>query len=66
MEQHPDPHNAATIILAVFSLMFKQASEMSVESAYTWVFRGLSLVSLVLVIIINYPKAKQTIKRRKH
>ena len=63
MEQPQTEHNNTAInwLLYIFMAICTYIESCSAEAIYTWVFRGLTLVSLILIIIINFPKAKQTL-----
>lgn len=63
MEPNHDTQNNTAInwILYIFMAICTYIESCSAEKIYIWSFRSLTLVSLVLIIIINFPKAKQTI-----
>lgn len=68
MEQPTDANNNtfANYLLYVFTALCYVIQHASAEQIYTWTFRVLSLISVILIIIINMPKAWQTIFKRKH
>lgn len=56
-----------SVILYALSFIFEQVSTLTLEDTWTWTWRVLSLFSLILLIIINFPKAKEVIfKKRKN
>lgn len=62
MEHHHETNNTAlnwflTFCVGVFTLV----EESSADQIYTWIFRVLSLFSLILIIIINWNKAMKVI-----
>lgn len=70
--EHPNtPHSGTivnTIIAALFWIIggiFKAVSILSADALYEWTFRILSLISVAFIIIINYPKVKETLNNRK-
>lgn len=62
---HATNHTSLNIILLFFTGIFKILEESSAEEIYTWVFRFFSLLSLFLIIIINWKKAWITIFPKK-
>lgn len=69
MDQQTE-HNNTFInwCLSILVACFTWIETSSADQLYTWIFRGLTLISLVLIIIINFPKAFYTIfpKFKKH
>lgn len=56
-------HPFVSFVLWIMSAMCYVYSSLTVEFIYTLAFRGLSLFSLVLIVIINLPKAIAQIKK---
>lgn len=61
--QHPNFMINAFLFLVVFVFDFMQA--ITADEAYKWIWRGLSIISLMLIIYINGHKAKKIFKNRK-
>jgi hypothetical protein len=53
-------------ILLLSAFTFDVAQTMTVELLYVWLFRALSLISLALVVYINWNKAREIFKSRKN
>ena len=69
MEAHHDNSmsNFTSMIFFVFAGLFNAMQSITIESTYIWVFRILSLISLLMIMIINYPKVKAVLfKKKKH
>lgn len=58
-------HPATSAILYVLSWLFVYFQSVSADEIWTWVWRGLSLISLLLIIYINWDKAVIIFKARK-
>lgn len=68
--QHPenDSHtmtNFLSFILYCLIGMFEVMQSITIESAYTWFFRVLSTISVVMVIIINWPKVMAVLRKKR-
>jgi bacteriorhodopsin len=48
-----------------FAFIFNLAQDLSVDDVYKWLFRALSLVSLLLVVYINWNKARDRWRKNK-
>ena len=59
------PTFRASIILYISSVVFYLFQTMSIDLLWTWVWRGLSLISLILIIYINWNKAIEIFKNKK-
>lgn len=57
--------NFLSAILWITAGFFEIMQTITIESAYVWLFRLLSLISVILVIIINWPKAKAILRSNK-
>lgn len=55
----------ANMALLLLTGLLHWAQYITADSVYTWVFRGLSLLSVCIVIYINWPKAVEQYKKRK-
>ena len=55
--------NLISVISIVLAGIFDIAQDLSPDGVYKWIFRILSVVSISLVIIINWQRAKQYFKR---
>lgn len=53
------------VLLFLAAAVFNIVSEVTIEDAYTWLFRVLTLVSLTFVCIINYPKVVRSLREIK-
>lgn len=62
---HNSMNNFASAILWVLTGVFNILAGATIESVYTWVFRLLSLVSVIMVIIINWPKVRNILFKKK-
>ena len=64
---HTDSHPSGqhNFILFLIAGLFKIGEELSADSIYQWIFRILSLISVMIVIYINWDKAKQTYLKKK-
>lgn len=67
---HVTPHSGAltlrlSIILYASSYLFYLFQSLSADLIWTWVWRGLSLISLLLIIYINWNKAGDILKNKK-
>lgn len=49
-------------LIYVLAVLCQFALSLDIESIYTWTFRGLSMLSVILIIIINWKKAIKVIK----
>lgn len=58
-------HPATSAILYVLSWLFVYFQAVSADEIWTWIWRGLSLVSLLLIIYINWDKAMTIFKSNK-
>ena len=56
-------HPIASIYLLIIAAISNITSDMTfdLDTTYTWIFRCLSIVSLLLIIIINSSKAYKTV-----
>lgn len=61
MEHQNENNTFLNTVLLFFTGICTLIEQSSAEQIYTWIFRGLSLLSLTLIIIINWRKAWQTI-----
>lgn len=61
----PIGHPATSIVLYVLSWLFFLLDSFTADQIWTWVWRGLSLVSLALIIYINWSKAREIFLRDK-
>lgn len=61
MNEHHS-HPLISIMLWITSTICYMYSSITMETLYTWTFRGLSLLSLILIVVINMPKAINTLK----
>lgn len=52
-------------IMYVLAWVFNLVSELSPEIVWIWTWRGLSLLSLLLIIYINWNKACDILKKKK-
>lgn len=59
------PTFRASIILYISSVVFYIFQTMDMDAVWTWVWRGLSLISLILIIYINWNKAIEIFKKTK-
>jgi len=59
------PTFRASIILYISSVVFYIFQTMDLDAVWTWVWRGLSLISLILIIYINWNKAIEIFKKKK-
>lgn len=59
------PSNFKNLILLSLAALFNITQHITADSIYTWLFRILSLISLIIVIYINLHKAKDFYKRNK-
>lgn len=57
-------NNVLSICFFSLAWVFNGLQDLTVGDVYNIVFKGLSLISVLIVIIINYPKAKEVLKRR--
>lgn len=64
MDQHTENHSVLNTILLLFTGLFTMLERASAEEIYTWTFRFLSLISLILIIIINWKKAMQILFKK--
>lgn len=53
-----------TVIVFSFGWICDLMQCISAEAIYTWTFRILSLISIGLVIIINWRKAKEALRKK--
>lgn len=65
MEHNYHPNGGTNLILWILGLFCYTMSNISAEFLYIWTFRGLSLISILMVIIINYPKVVEVFEKRK-
>lgn len=54
-----------SIILYICSWLFIYLGTLSADTIWTWTFRGLSAISLILIIYINWNKAMEIFKGKK-
>jgi hypothetical protein len=59
------PTFRASIILYISSVVFYIFQTMDLNIVWTWVWRALSLISLILIIYINWNKALEIFKSKK-
>ena len=52
-------HGTINTILFGLAGVFSIIQQSSADQIYTWTFRGLSLVSILLIIIINWNKYRK-------
>ena len=57
-DTHPAAQLTAWVIIVVLNIL----SDLTLETTYLWIFRGLSLLSLILIIAINFKKGVAEIK----
>jgi hypothetical protein len=66
---HDAHHGSGTfvpsIILYTCSWLFIYLETLSPDAIWTWAFRALSAISLLLIIYINWAKAKEIFKSKK-
>lgn len=62
---HSDDNTFYNWILSALVAFFYMIETASPDAIYTWVFRGLTLLSLILMIIINWKKAWHTLFPKK-
>lgn len=55
-------HPAISILLLCLGWVLNTLSALTAEDVYTWIFRTASLVSLFLIIAINWKKGMEEIK----
>lgn len=68
MEHTTDQTQNNTLVNWILSGLigfFTLIESASADEIYTWVFRGLTIVSLILMIIINWKKAWNTLFPKK-
>lgn len=58
-------HFMINLILFFLVGVFDTLQELTADDVYKWLFRGLSTVSLCIIIYINYHKAKIYFKKNK-
>jgi energy-coupling factor transporter transmembrane protein EcfT len=59
------PHFRASIVLYICSWVFFVFQTMSADAVWTWSWRALSAISLILIIYINWNKALEIFKSKK-
>lgn len=59
MEHQTENNTILNTILIFITTICTALEKSSAEQIYTWIFRCLSLVSLMLIIVINWKKAMQ-------
>ncbi len=57
-------HPAVSFILYALSWLFMYFQSISADEIWTWVWRGLSLLSLLLIIYINWSKAGEIFRAK--
>lgn len=63
MDHTPDNSNTgANWFFYLLAALFTTLENLTVDECYTWIFRILSTVSIILIIIINWPKAMAVLK----
>ena len=62
---HTENNTLVNWILSGLIGFFTLIESASADEIYTWVFRGLTIVSLILMIIINWKKAWNTLFPKK-
>lgn len=62
MEPQTENNAPASIGLGIFAGIFKFLCALTLSQVGGFIFWCLSVVSVILIIIINYPKAKEVIK----
>ncbi len=63
MEPTQETNNApSNAFLSFMAFVFRGLSMLTIGQLYDCLFGMLSLASLVMILIINYPKAKEVIK----
>lgn len=65
MEQNQTDHSLINWILSFFTAFFALLERSSADDIYNWTFRVLSLISVSLIIIINWKKAYRTLFPKK-
>lgn len=66
MDHSTDTHsNSTNWLLAFMAGIFRLCSTLTVSEVGAFIFWALSIVSISLMIIINYPKAKAVLKGKK-
>lgn len=50
-------------ILFCLAFVFETSANVTAEEIYTWLLRSLTITSIVLIIIINIPKALNNVKK---
>lgn len=58
-------HPVASIILYAMSWLFMYFETLTADQIWTWVWRGLSLISLLLIIFINWHKVVEIRNKKK-
>lgn len=56
--------NFSTFICWICSGLFYGLQQVTAEDLYTFIFRLLSLISVAMVIIINWPKVKAVLQTK--
>jgi hypothetical protein len=59
------PQAIPSIALYICSWLFIYLETLTVEAVWTWTFRALSGISLLLIIYINWSKAKEIFKGKR-
>lgn len=59
-------HPVASIILYALSWLFIYLETLSMDLIWTWIWRSLSLISLLLIIYINWNKAIDIFRNKKN
>lgn len=58
-------HPRTSALLMVLGVGFHWMEALTVDMVYDYTFKGLSLFSLVLVVIANWHKAKESLKKKR-
>ncbi len=58
-------HPATSVVLYILSWLFFLLDSFTADEIWTWIWRILSLVSLLLIIFINGSKVKEIIKTKR-
>jgi len=63
--EHNVFHNFLSAVLFAIAWIFEGLQSLSGEDIYNIIFRGLSIVSVSIIIVINWPKAKEVLFKKK-